>query len=398
MKNPTIPFLSLVLTLGASWAAETRPSASNAVSAWDKIPGAAQHSRIREARLRLLESAEAGEIERILQSIAANAASSEALADFLVATEIVARKNGVPALLFAKKHKPADVPDRSLRDAFVRGLAKAEVNVAAAWLETEPAAKLEEDEKAELARIVLQAHARRDPAGALERALRYADDDPSRRETFVLAVVDELAYHGRFERARALTRELSPPEMRSAVQANLIGVAAMHQPDLASAWFKEMPRDQERIGVVFRLVEAWASRSLQEAVVFFETLEPEDRSIDLVESMLVGSNDPRPESVEKLAAGFPPGPELDRLLTVALNRINLLQPADVPWNWFGRFTTTRSRDALLVSILASHYGRDPDSVQPILQQLAFLTPEQRAALQTAVVRTAPGRERKVRSE
>jgi hypothetical protein len=155
-----------------------------------------------------------------------------------------------------------------------------------------------------------------------------------------------------------------------------------------------LPLDQERAGMIFRLVDAWAARGLREATAFFETLEPHERTIDLVESMLVSCSDPQPEIVEKLAAGFPAGPELDRLLIGALTRINTVSPSEIPWRWFERFTQPRARDSLLASLLAQHYRHDSAAAKAIIESLPFLGSEQREQLLHAVTRStipAPAR-------
>jgi hypothetical protein len=388
-----LPLAALVLACALACGANT--PAPRSEPKWGKIPGAEHHARIREARLRFqLTLLPAEEVERALQHLTANEVSSQSAVDFLVMAEILAEKAGGPALAFTLKHRARDVGDRAIRTAFVHGWAKADINAAAAWLDANPGTGWDEDERVELARTLLQTHARRDPSGAMERALRYGNAEPSRRETLVLAVIEELVYHGQFETARELTEKLTVPEMRRPVQADLIGIVAEHQPELATTWFRELPLDQERAGMIFRLVDAWAARGLREATAFFETLEPHERTIDLVESMLVSCSDPQPEIVEKLAAGFPAGPELDRLLIGALTRINTVSPSEIPWRWFERFTQPRARDSLLASLLAQHYRHDSAAAKAIIESLPFLGSEQREQLLHAVTRStipAPAR-------
>ena len=192
--------ISFLLLLGPALAAEN-PA------------GNARNPRLQEANLRLqLATATPAGIQAACGEILARPRSAATAGAYLVAVEILAEKTGASALAFARQHPFDPLPARALLEAFVRGWARSQPDAAEAWLKT-ATADVTDDDKLELAKVLLRIDAQTDGPRAMKRALRMAGataDPYSQRQNFALVVMESLVELGEFQQAREISTTLEP--------------------------------------------------------------------------------------------------------------------------------------------------------------------------------------------
>jgi hypothetical protein len=373
--------VSTALTLafaGEATLAPVRPVAADKSDATNT-----RDVRLREAKLRhQLRDEEATKIKAVMLEVLSRPRSPATASEYLVALELLAQKIGEPALEFARAHPFKPMETRVLRASFVRGASK-DPDAVEAWIvRVKP--ELGEEEAIELATLLLRLEAQTNPQRALKRAVRLAEitsDPRSQRQNYAMVIMESLVYVGAFQTAWESSANLEPIEIRDAVRANLVGLAADHRPAMAIAWFRALPKNDERSGALFRVVEALAARNFREAVGFYRSIDPSDQSADLVGTLITHGNDPAPTEIETLLKDRPAGAETDQLVTVALAKIDGARPAEVPWNWLGKIDDRRMRDRFLRDMLSPRYRKDSEAVHRLLQTFTFLADEERTALQ-----------------
>lgn len=350
-------------------------------AAWAGSPSPDRSGVAREYRLRLeLGEASAGKIRRRIEEIRGAPPTPLTAREFVVGVEVLARLEGQPALEFARRLAFVPLPPRAIEDAVVRGWSARDADAVETWLRRGAGGAAEED-RMELVRVFLQRSGSREGAAALARARRLAGegaDAASRWQNHLLAAVEGMVEAGRHEEAHAAVRDLPPGEMRDGVLGNLVALSAEHRLEQAMTWLREMPQGPERGGALFRLVEVAAARDGAAALAFYGSLAPSERTADALELLFAHARTiPAAEAMSHIE-GLTAGEDVERVIAVALTRMNDVQPPRVPWSWLARVSDWRRQEQLLRALLPRQ--RTPAQIRAIIEQLTFLSPASRNAL------------------
>ncbi len=357
-------------------------AAANAVSATNETSSDVPKlsSQTGEARWRReLQQAQAPEIRAKLKELRTRPQGKKTARAFLVAVEILADKEGPAAFAAGYETRSPQISNRELVEATVRGLARRDADEAEKWFTALPSGLVGED-KTELTRALLAEESGASPAKAMQRGLRLGGEDISTQTNNALAVMEELSQLGLFEKAREIIETIENREVRQTVWVNLIGLTSDHRPDLAKAWLASLPPGTDRQSAVFRVCEGVANRDFSDAVSLFESLPPEERSLDLAESMISKANAIKASASDRLQNLLNNDEALHRVIPAILVRQHSIAPTRVDWALFGRLKNQAGRDALLRTLLLANSARDLSGTLKIIDDLTFLPPDHRAEL------------------
>jgi hypothetical protein len=367
-------------SLGSARAADAaRPSSTG----WEKVPGAERNPVWREARLRQeLATAPSAEIRGRIEALLKQTPTPLAAREYLVAVEMLARKEKAGAFSFAREHLFQPLPNRALAEAVVRGWVTVDPDGVEAWIASnEP--KASEDDQPELIRLLLRLDAAPDGTRAVARGRRLAgtgDDPGSRFQNNLLTVIEALVMAGRYSEAQAIAKKAEPAGTREAALGNLVALTAPYRPDLAMSWYRELPVGTERSGALFRILEEVSARDFHAAWDFYRSLDASEHSSDRLDTLIASANDFSPADAESVLKELPAGEEKDQLLRTALTRLDALHPSDVPWERIGEISDRAARNRFLESLLLPRYRAQPEPTKRLIARLNFLGADERRAL------------------
>ena len=227
---------------------------------------------------------------------------------------------------------------------------------------------------------LLESIGRHEPQTAITYAEKYADTRRELRKDIYLSVLNGITQAGAYQVAASFVDHL---DIESAIKAELVNYLAAawgtYEPEAAMQWIKTQP-EELKSSAGGRLSEAWAESDPQGATHFAAATEVPDAEPILQNSFSKWLAADSAAATAWLAAA-PNKKELDPLLNeVATMPAQTNGQVKTALSWAERIQDPELRLNTVTSILSAFKQRDSATAATYLEDITYLTDEQRARL------------------
>ena len=227
---------------------------------------------------------------------------------------------------------------------------------------------------------LLESIGRHEPQTAITYAEKYADTHRELRKDIYLSALNGITQAGAYQAAASFVDHL---DIESAIKAELVNYLAAawgtYEPQAAMQWIKTQP-EELKSSAGGRLSEAWAESDPQGATHFAAAAETPDAEPILQNSFSKWLAADSAAATAWLAAA-PNKKELDPLLNeVATMPAQTNGQVKTALSWAERIQDPELRLNTVTSILSAFKQQDSAAAAAYLQDITYLTDEQRVRL------------------